>query len=240
VKTIISVDGARPDVARARQFDMRYVHLPIGYDGVPRQQALKLARAARDLPGQVYIHCHHGKHRSPAAAAAVNLCLDGSCTSAQALNFLRRAGTGTNYRGLYAATDQFTALSHEELDQVPADFPEASQLGDFVNLMVAVERHVDHLKQAPANHPDLDPPHEALLLREAYTELARLPEARRRGDELHAWLLDAQEKAQALEDALRGGRPNAGPDIGSAQAAFKASADACARCHGKYRDVPQQ
>src|SRR5687768_16523197 len=32
VKTIISVDGAQPDVAGAKQFGMRYVHLPIGYD----------------------------------------------------------------------------------------------------------------------------------------------------------------------------------------------------------------
>ena len=35
VKTVLSVDGARPDVARARRFGLRYVHLPIGYDGVP-------------------------------------------------------------------------------------------------------------------------------------------------------------------------------------------------------------
>src|SRR5947209_839442 len=32
VKTVISVDGARPDVERAHQFGMRYIHLPIGYD----------------------------------------------------------------------------------------------------------------------------------------------------------------------------------------------------------------
>src|SRR4051794_23849607 len=45
IKTVISVDGARPDVKRARKFGLRYVHLPIGYDGVPREQALRLARA---------------------------------------------------------------------------------------------------------------------------------------------------------------------------------------------------
>src|SRR5262245_28340423 len=56
IRTVISVDGARPDVERARQFKLRYVHLPIGYDGVSREQALRIARAVRDLPGQVYIH----------------------------------------------------------------------------------------------------------------------------------------------------------------------------------------
>ena len=39
VKTVISVDGARPDVARARAHGLRYVHVPIGYRGVPQAQA---------------------------------------------------------------------------------------------------------------------------------------------------------------------------------------------------------
>src|SRR5947208_13492334 len=32
VTTILSVDGARPDVEAARRAGLRYVHLPIGYD----------------------------------------------------------------------------------------------------------------------------------------------------------------------------------------------------------------
>src|SRR5438094_677830 len=65
IKTIVSVDGARPEVDLARKYGLRYVHLPIGYDAVPREQALRIARAIRDLPGPVYIHCHHGRHRGP-------------------------------------------------------------------------------------------------------------------------------------------------------------------------------
>src|SRR4051812_22126541 len=34
VRTVLSVDGARPEVERARKHGLRYVHLPIGYDGV--------------------------------------------------------------------------------------------------------------------------------------------------------------------------------------------------------------
>src|SRR4051812_16326485 len=37
VKTIISVDSAAPDVELAAAHGMRYVHLPHGYDGIPRQ-----------------------------------------------------------------------------------------------------------------------------------------------------------------------------------------------------------
>ena len=58
IRTIISVDGSRPDVETARKFGLRYIHLPVGYDGVPRDRALQLARAVRDLPGPVYVHCH--------------------------------------------------------------------------------------------------------------------------------------------------------------------------------------
>src|SRR5262245_58106552 len=68
VKTIISVDGATPDIETAKKHGLRYVHLPHGYDGIPRSRANELAKAVRDLPGPIYIHCHHGKHRSPAAA----------------------------------------------------------------------------------------------------------------------------------------------------------------------------
>src|SRR5436305_114465 len=73
VQTVISVDGARPDWETAGRHGLRYVHLPVGYDGIPRGRVLALAKAARDLPGPVYVHCHHGKHRGPAAVAAIML-----------------------------------------------------------------------------------------------------------------------------------------------------------------------
>src|SRR5581483_3702797 len=41
VKTVISVDGAAPDVASAHKAGLRYVHLPIGYDGIPAARALE-------------------------------------------------------------------------------------------------------------------------------------------------------------------------------------------------------
>src|SRR4051812_38582828 len=34
IKTIISVDGATPEVELASKFGLRYVHLPVGYDGI--------------------------------------------------------------------------------------------------------------------------------------------------------------------------------------------------------------
>ena len=56
IKTIITVDGAKPDVELAKKYGLRYVHLPIGYDGVPEAQAMRMVKAAESLPGPVYIH----------------------------------------------------------------------------------------------------------------------------------------------------------------------------------------
>ena len=65
IKTIITVDGAPPEVERARRYGMRYVHLPFGYDGCPLPTANVIVKAVRDLHGPIYVHCHHGKHRAP-------------------------------------------------------------------------------------------------------------------------------------------------------------------------------
>ena len=83
-------------------YGLRYVHLPHGYDGIDQRRARELAKAVRDLPGPIYIHCHHGKHRSPAAAAVA--CVGaGLLKPDRSLCVLNTAGTSTNYRGLYQA-----------------------------------------------------------------------------------------------------------------------------------------
>src|SRR4051794_16072618 len=45
IKTVITVDGVRPDVEHAKKYGLRYVHLPFGYDGISRQRILELAKA---------------------------------------------------------------------------------------------------------------------------------------------------------------------------------------------------
>src|SRR5262245_17583207 len=46
IKTAISVDGATPDAETGRRHGIRYVHLPVGYDGIPREQAVRIIKAA--------------------------------------------------------------------------------------------------------------------------------------------------------------------------------------------------
>jgi protein tyrosine phosphatase (PTP) superfamily phosphohydrolase (DUF442 family) len=245
--TIISVDGSLPDIQRAHAFGLRYVHLPIGYDGVPREQALKIARAVRDLPGLVYLHCHHGKHRGPAAAVAARRCLDPSCTVEDALAHLKQAGTATQYVGLYAAAKEYQAVSPAELDRVSADFHEEAKLPGFVSLMVEVDMRWDRLKQVkaagwktPPGHPDVDPAHEARLLREAYREAARLPEVKTRPDEFRKWLGMAEDSAAALEAAFLATKQTGLLNPSRAETAFEGVKNDCNRCHAKYRDVREK
>src|SRR5262245_28041450 len=107
IKTIISVDGARPNVTAAKKAGLRYVHLPIGYGGVPNERVVQLAKALHELPGPFYIHCHHGQHRGPAAAAVAQLCADEKCTVADALMLLKSAGTDARYKGLFESITKF-------------------------------------------------------------------------------------------------------------------------------------
>jgi protein tyrosine phosphatase (PTP) superfamily phosphohydrolase (DUF442 family) len=244
IKTVISVDGMRPDVATAHKYGMRYVHIPFGYDGIPYPQVLRLARAARDLPGPVYVHCHHGQHRGPTAAAAIHLCLDERCTVAQALAEMRRAGTDPHYTGLYAVPPELARPTAHELDRVPADFPEVAPIPDLAAHMVEIDARWDNLKliraagwQTPADHPDLDPPHEALQVAEHYGEAARLAQVRRRPDDFRRRLTEAEARVSRLEALLRGGEGAARPDEARTEEAFAAAGAACAGCHTRYRDA---
>src|SRR5437763_9329790 len=42
VKTILSVDGDRPEVALAKKYGMPYVHIPVGYAGISGAQSLSI------------------------------------------------------------------------------------------------------------------------------------------------------------------------------------------------------
>jgi protein tyrosine phosphatase (PTP) superfamily phosphohydrolase (DUF442 family) len=245
VKTVISVDGAKPDVDRARKYGLRYVHIPFGYDGIPREQVLRLGKAVRDLPGLIYLHCHHGVHRGPAAAAVIHLCLDETCTVQQAIEEMRRAGTDPRYEGLYETVRTFVRPRAKELDAIPANLPEVEKVSDLAQFMVRIDARWDNLKRikaanwkASADHPDIDPAHEALQLAELLHESGRLSVARQDLG-LHRWLTESEEKASELQKALERKGQEKRLDREHAGKAFEKLGAACAKCHAKYRDVPR-
>lgn len=240
VKTVISVDGAKPDVATAKKYGLRYVHLPHGYDGVPEERAKELAKAVRGLPGPIYLHCHHGKHRSPAAAAVA--CVGANLIShGDAAKLLEIAGTSKSYRGLFQSTESATPLNRALLDELQVDFPEVAKLPAMAEAMVGVEHAHDHLKaiekagwKAPADQPALAPDHEALLLRENFTELLRTKEVEAKSKAFQDSMAEAETLSKQLEATLQ----SEPVDRKKAAMQLTAISNNCKSCHQVFRDVP--
>ncbi len=240
IKTIISVDGSEPEVDRASARGMKYVHLPIGYNGFDEKRKLELVRATRDAmkDGPVYIHCHHGKHRSAGAAATVAASL-GWSTPDESVGRMKVSGTSPNYKGLYACAVGSAPVEQSTIDAVPANFPSISKPAGFVKAMVEVDLVFDHLKAiekagwtVPANHPDLVPAAEAGRLADLYRNSLETEYAEARPAEFAAILKKSHAEAQLLEDLIVEGKSE--PAKLSAQ--FKLVAASCVDCHRKYRD----
>ena len=243
VKTIISVDGTRPDVETAARFGLRYGHIPFGYDGVLGTNAERLVKAAQVFPGAVFIHCHHGQHRGPTAAAIVCEGLEG-WTAERAHAWLELAGTDTNYAGLFKVVREFHPPSGQELANVATNFPAHAKLPGLVEAMVQIDQQLDALKairqagfRTPANQPDLSPAHESLLLWESFREAQRLETARKRGASFLAELAGAEANADELHRRLTELSTETTPARREvAERTFKAMGQACAACHQKHRN----
>lgn len=240
VKTIISVDGAAPEVERARALGIRYVHLPIGYNGFDEERRLELARASSDAlkDGSVYVHCHHGKHRSAGAAAAVGVSL-GWGTPEEMVARMKVSGTAPNYTGLYKCAADSTELTPGQISAVPANFPEISQVTSFVKGMVEVDEVMEHLKaiekagwKAPPDHPDLVPVAEAGRLADLLRQLSEGGRASREPEAFAKMMARNSAEAQAVEDGLL----QSPVDASGLSAKFKIVAASCKECHEQFRD----
>lgn len=243
VKTIITVDGAKPDVELARKFGMRYVHLPHGYDGISTNVQLMLAKAGRELAGPIYVHCHHGKHRGPAAAAVICLA-DQGWSREQAEAFLVTAGTSTNYAGLYETVREFEMPSDEQLRALPDNFPETAKVSGLVDAMVEIDARWENLKEVrsagyltPPDHPDIVPANETVILWEHYREAQRLPEVAEHGEDLMQRFAEAEAAAREAERLLRWFAGDASPDIKvQLNRSFDALGESCSTCHKAHRN----
>ena len=257
VKTVISVDGAIPEVEKAKARGMRYVHLPIGYDGFDDARKAQLVRAVRDLAKPIYIHCHHGKHRSAGAAGTVGVSL-GWITNAEAAARMKVSGTAEGYKGLWACTAKAAPMMSALIDAASADFPEVTKPDSMTAAMVTIDEVFDRLKiveknawVVPKDHPDLAPAADAGKLADLYrlldgdAHVTALEEEAR--EDFRALLAAGSERAGALETLLAGGAPKS---TGAAEsdeaalaahrkqlsAAMKALGANCKDCHVKYRD----
>lgn len=238
VKTIISVDGAKPDVEMARKYGLRYVHLPIGYDDVAAEEGKAIAKAIDELDGPIYIHCHHGKHRS-AAAVAVACVMNGRLEPGQAETVLRTFGTGQDYKGLWASARTARPMGVEALRAIKVNYREQARIPPLADAMVAIDKTFDHLKvaqkagwSAPKDHPDIDPAHEALQLQERLRELGRTGEVQARPQRFRHILSENERAARQLHELLARSQPA----VAEADRLFKSAGASCAACHKAYRN----
>lgn len=243
VKTMISVDGAQPEVELARKQGIRYVHLPQGYDGISTNLQTQLIKVARSLPGRIYVHCHHGKHRGPAAVAVI--CRSELGWSAEeAREWLVAAGTATNYAGLYAVAKNFQKPPVELLSKVSTDFPERANVSGLIEAMVGIDERWEHLKavraagyKTPKENPDIVPVNEALLLWEHYREAQRLSESMEHGKKFVEGLARAEAEVKTGEKLLREFLANPTPARQlQLDKSFDGIARSCSACHKEFRD----
>ena len=260
IQTLISVDGAPPDVELARRHGMKYVHLPIGYDGVRSERLPQLLKAVRELPGPVLVHCHHGRHRGPAAAA---LCAVGAAgwTRPQALAWLGQAGTDPAYRGLHRDVAELPVPPAAETARLVAQFPEQVTQRGLTEAMLQIDVACDRLKAAAkrdwrgVDQLGRAPVEAALDLLEGYRELSRDSQVEARGadflnllaqatgnaNDLHARLAPPAEagptdqSASANQATPGTARPADPGPLEVADAWRRVTAD-CKACHQRFRD----
>lgn len=236
VRTIISVDGAVPDVEAAHAHGMRYVHLPMTYGSVPHDVLVGLVRATRELSGPIYIHCHHGKHRGPAAAVSLWRCLDPSVTNDQAVAAMTVIGTADRYQGLFASVREIVRPTAAELTSAKSDLPEVSHVPPLAKTMAEIDRMWDRVA-APAKNRNSTTI--AMQLNTAYDVAEQFREAARLADVpdemqpgFDAIVDDLEQLANVIKAELRS-PTDASPGRDAAVTRVK---HRCSECHAKFRD----
>jgi protein tyrosine phosphatase (PTP) superfamily phosphohydrolase (DUF442 family) len=237
IKTIITVDGAKPKVELARKYGMRYIHLPHGYDGIPNETAVKLVKAAKTAEGPIFVHCHHGKHRGPAAVGVI--CQGVANWSAKsAESWMKKAGTAPDYDGLYKSVTEFRPPSAAELEKAPSNFPETAEVSAMVDTMVEIENRWDGLKKLTAKLEDrTKTASEAVLLWEQFREAQRLPESAQLGEAFQADMAKSEQSALRLREILSAHAKSGGATPPNLREALDEVARSCKHCHEAHRNA---
>jgi protein tyrosine phosphatase (PTP) superfamily phosphohydrolase (DUF442 family) len=235
VNTIVSVDGLLPDVETAKRYGLRYVHVPIGYDGIEPHQLLAFSRVAREDLGTIYVHCHHGRHRGPTAAAIIGLAGE-RCSPSQAREILEIAGTSRDYAGLWQVVESFVRPA------AGSDLPplqESTPVSSMVQAMVGLDRANDTLKafaerewQPDPQHPDVVPHHQALLVEEGFVESLRTYTST--AEPSSAALVESLKQSIDLSSKLH--QALLAEDWPLARETLQTLNQQCKQCHREHRD----
>ena len=236
IKTIISVDGATPDLKRAKAHGLRYVHLPIGYDTVTTERQQQLAQAISNVEGPIFMHCHHGKHRSGAGLGTA-LVRAGRMSVEEVSERMHVSGTSKSYEGLWQSVREAQPMSKDELQADPASFPSITQVTGMVATMAEIDQVIDLVRQAheakwqaPDDHPDLVAEKETRRLADLFARLRDDADSKKRPDEYQQILDHSIEVSGQLDQAVRQGQA-----IQAAQL-LATPETSCKTCHKSFRN----
>ncbi|MCA8951721.1 MAG: cytochrome c [Planctomycetes bacterium] len=239
VKTVVSVDGAAPDVATAERLGLHYIHLPISYDRVPAERRREYAQVIENADGPIYMHCHHGKHRS-AAATATAMVTAGVMSEPEAEARMKVSGTSPSYEGLWQSLRECQPLPANELVADLGDareFPSLAKVTGMVSTMSQLDVAYDDLKaahdanwQVPKDHPDLVPTNTTDQIHRLFAGLLDEPESQQLPAGYQELLRQEITRAKQLDEALRAG------NLELASQHFDAVAKGCKSCHAQFRD----
>lgn len=232
VNTVVSVDGAVPQIESAKKAGIRYIHIPVGYDGISEHAGLSLTRVVRETNGPIYFHCHHGRHRGP-AAAAIACRIEGTADDRRALEIMVQAGTNREYTGLWRDVAGFVVPGGD------AHLPplvEIAPVESMAKAMVRVNQRFETLKTSsaairPSSCEDSQrtATQDALLLHEALRETERNLSSGY-DQKFRAGLTRSDDAAKAVHDALQSGSTDA------VKRHLQALQQSCKMCHHAYRN----
>jgi len=242
VRTILSVDGKVPDAELAAKYGMKYVHVPIQYKGITDDEVAKITKTFREQEGPFYVHCFHGKHRGPAAAAIGRLALDGIPREEAIAEMRQWCGTSASYEGLYATVAFGEIPAEYRTRAMDWDFPAASPLEGVAGAMVQIARAHDAIKAASKNgwepnpnHPDLSPPNESVKLADLFERVQALEDVTSRPEDFRRWMADSKVQSAELRDTVLAMEEGAAT-LAEADAAYEQLASTCTACHDAYRN----
>jgi protein tyrosine phosphatase (PTP) superfamily phosphohydrolase (DUF442 family) len=234
IETILSVDGLAPDVATAQQLGIQYVHIPLGYNGIEPEQIQAFVTFMSHTKGKIFVHCHHGKHRGPAAVAAC-LILSQEIDRAQALKFMQGAGTSKDYRGLWKSIEQldpaqFKPQAATTLKQQPKDKSAAQWMAEL-------DRAWEIIQEQQTAGIELDSS-QLLIVAEALRETSRVVSKSSSGTwgdakATQQLIAELDHSRELTEQAMKLTEKSAHE---KARVLIKTLAQKCADCHAQYRN----
>lgn len=246
VKTVLSVDGKAPDVESAEALGLRYVHVPIRYSGITEDQVSCIAKTFREMEAPFYVHCFHGKHRGPAAAAIGRVALDGLERERAIAEMRQWSSTASKYEGLYSTVAVSDIPSAEQTAAYDFDFASARQFDGVREAMIVLTRSFDEVKlmaksewKATSEHPDIDPLQSAVQVSQLMNACGEMEESAAYPEDFQEMMADSRQHLGDLVQFLTDCRVEGTSEYvrnEQLDASFKAAAASCTKCHATYRN----